>query len=259
VRLRSLIVYTVAGFATGYLVPSADNSGKALRAAFVQKQGVPPAAALLSLSLELFFSTIFEFPLRLLLLFGLGAFTFFNRIEHSYLLLTPFLFVFFVVLLIPLLPKGFTLRLFPWLAKIPWAPQFLSSLEESRARLMILRKSPIVASGILALSIAINLVMVLEVWIILRFLGANPSLLLAFLAQSAFMASGISFTPGGIGILETLEQEIFAAFGQGPGLTGAFIVALRGKDAIWVVIGLAYLFILNGISIFSFLKPSDKQ
>lgn len=250
IRLRSLLAYTVAGFSTGYLIPSADLSGKALRAVFIQRHGVSSADAVLSLSLELFIGSAVDTIIRLFVIFGFGFLWIFRELDYTLLYAAPIFGILFLLFLIPILPSGVASRIIPRLLyRIPAFAAFVLGLEESRAKLTALRAKPASLLGIIALSILVGLSVSAELWVMTRFLGSSAPFVFGVLLSTALFLAGIFPVVGGVGILESLMYEAFRALNQPTSLYAAFIVILRFKDLLWVLAGLVIL-AKNGISIF---------
>jgi uncharacterized protein (TIRG00374 family) len=250
VRLGELFAYSVTGFATSYLIPSADLSGKALRILLIRRKGVLPADALLSLSLEVFFGSIVDSALRLSLIFGFGYWWLFGGLGRSFFWIAPVLGILFVFFLLPLLPKSIADRLIPKkLKRFPTLDTFLQELENSRQKLSsLLFSKPTLLIVIVALSLLLPTIVAIEIWLITRFLGSDAPILFGFLYSTMLHFAGIIPIMAGAGVLENLMYETFVILGQPSSLGTATILLLRFKDFCWVIAGLLIL-LKNGKNI----------
>lgn len=80
----------------------------------------------------------------------------------------------------------------------------------------------------------------LETWLILRFLGAEVSLLTATVIEAFAMGIRVAtfLIPGNIGVLEGGYAAIFGALGLGPTAGVTFSLVRRLREITWIAIGL---------------------
>jgi uncharacterized membrane protein YbhN (UPF0104 family) len=252
VRLHQLLAYNIAGFATSYLVPSADLSGRAMRAVLIHRKGVATTDAVLSISLELLIGTAIDVVVRALVIFGFGFWWLFENLDSGTLLWTaPLLLILFIIFLIPVLPKTAVDRLVPPAIKnLPHINEFITGLMESRTKLETLRSKPATLAAVIALSILLATIISLELWLITRFLESNAPFVFGFLYSSVLPLAAAFPVVGGVGVLENMMHEVFVALGQPAGLAAVTILIWRFKDLIWVLTGLIIL-ARNSISVFT--------
>jgi uncharacterized protein (TIRG00374 family) len=106
--------------------------------------------------------------------------------------------------------------------------------------------------GRLALSIVFHfggwLMGSLEVYLILHFMGISVSLVTALVIEAfaAAIRSAAFLVPAALGAQEGGTMAIFAALGLGAGVGLSVSLVRRGRELIWVAVGLVALVVFRG-------------
>ncbi len=137
-------------------------------------------------------------------------------------------------------------------ARIPalrnWIAKRLNAMERAEDQLLaFFHDRPAAAAASIALNLASHAAAVLEVWLVLRLLGADPGLIgaLAIEAMTKFINVVGGLNPGNAGTYEAGNMVIGKIFAFG-GATGlALAIARRTRAVFWSVAGVVCLVFLS--------------
>lgn len=239
-----LFFHRMSGFAIGYITPSAQTGGEPLRIMLLEDDGVPNKIAASSVIIDkgLEFAALFVFiALGILVALFDGA----MPIEMKNL-------SFFLLLLIMVVISWFyyssvknmgvfssVLRFFK-LNRFKKVKVFEDKIIEIEDEMAYFYKNYLGTFFVLAgISLVITSFLLLEHFLVARFLGVNLTFSQTFLVSTIpYIAYAIPI-PGGLGVLEGGHAAIFAALGVS---INAFVLVfiIRIRDLFFVVIGLAH-------------------
>lgn len=239
-----LFMHRMSGFAVSYITPTAQTGGEPLRAMLLNKDGVPPKTAASSVIIDkgLEFAALFIF---------IGAGIAIALIEGS---LSESMQIIFGILLAALVALIFwfyfssvknigffssILRFFRLnkFKKIKNLEKNITEVEEEMANFYKNHARTFIL--LVAISIVITSFLLLEHWLIARFMGANMTFMQTFLVSTIPYIAFMIPIPGGIGILESGHAAMFAALGIS---INAFVLVfiIRIRDLLFVFIGLVH-------------------
>jgi uncharacterized membrane protein YbhN (UPF0104 family) len=246
VSYLALTGYRLAAFGITYFTPGPQFGGEPLQVYLVRsRQGVPGGASLAAVAID----KLYEVQANLAFL----AFGLFAILERG-LLRTEALSTWggwapVIGAGLLLLPAGYMLAL--WRG---WRP--LSSLAArlrlrgrlSRAQALIqtaegqagefFHKQPAAGVGVGALSLLIWIAMIVEYWLVLRFLGLSLDPLQAIAALTAARLAFVLPSPAGIGTLEASQVLAMQALGAGAAVGVSASLLIRARDMSFAALGL---------------------
>lgn len=239
-----LFMHRMSGFAVSYITPTAQTGGEPLRAMLLHKDGVPAKTAASSVIIDkgLEFAALFIF---------IGAGIAIALIEGS---LSESMRIVFGGLLILLVAGVFwfyfssvknigffssVLRFFRLnrLRRVKTLEEKIVEVEEEMA--FFYKKHAKTFILLTAISVVITSFLLLEHWMIARFMGVNLTFVQTFLVSTIPYIAYMIPIPGGIGILEGGHAAMFAALGIS---INAFVLVfiIRIRDLFFVFIGLMH-------------------
>ncbi len=239
-----LFMHRMSGFAVSYITPTAQTGGEPLRAMLLHKDGVPSKTAASSVIIDkgLEFAALFIF---------IGAGIAIALIEGS---LSESMQIFFAILLAALVVLVFwfyfssvknigffssVLRFFRLnkFKKIKSLEEKIIEVEEEMANFYKHHARAFIL--LVGISIVITSFLLLEHWLIARFMGVNMTFMQTFLVSTIPYIAFMIPIPGGIGILEGGHAAMFAALGIS---INAFVLVfiIRIRDLFFVFIGLVH-------------------
>ena len=214
--LRTLVPLGIAKLFTDQVVPSSGVSGAILVTAALRRRGVPTHAAMAVLLVGL----VSYFAAYLLVVLGALAILWLHHRSNAALLAAVAIFI-VVVVTIPsavLWMKEWGPRLLGrWVRRLPGAGHLLSTIAEAPTDLL---RDPVLLLQTMGFELAIFALDSLTLWLVLRGLGQDPAIWIAF--ASFIMASMVAtlgpmplglgtFEAGCVGMLHHLGVSIEAA------------------------------------------------
>lgn len=239
-----LFMHRMSGFAVSYITPTAQTGGEPLRAMLLHKDGVPAKTTASSVIIDkgLEFAALFIFigaGLVIALLEG--------NLPQEMQIFFSLLLVFLIVLVFwfyfsSVRNIGFfssVLRFFRLsrFKKVKTMEERLIEIEDEMADFY--KKHAKVFIFLVLISILIASFLLLEHWLIARFMGVNMTFLQTFLVSTIPYIAFVLPIPSGIGVLESGHVAMFAALGIS---INAFVLVfiIRIRDLIFVMIGLIH-------------------
>lgn len=239
-----LFMHRMSGFAVSYITPSAQTGGEPLRVMLLHKEGVPNKKATSSVIIDkgLEFAALFIF-------IGVGM-----AIALFQGSLPDGMRIVFEILLVALIALVFwfyyssvkNIGFFSSILRITRLNRFkkIKTLEENIKEVEnemsdFYKKYSRVFILLVAISIIITSFLLLEHWMVARFMGVNLTFLQTFLVSTIPYIAYMIPIPGGIGILEGGHAAMFAVLGIS---INAFVLVLiiRIRDLFFVFIGLVH-------------------
>ena len=236
----------LAGFAISYFSPGTQFGGEPLQAYLVQnKHGVPVSTAIASVTLDKLFEIMANFAflvtgviltLKNDLVPGLAPAN--AGVCISTLLALPL--AYFGVLWLRHYPLSWLVTRLPKkIAGRATVQKICSVVTISEKQIAeVVRQKPLLMFWILLLSIFVWLLMIVEYWLMVRFLGAPINLLQAVAGLTAVRLAFLTPLPGGVGLLEAGQVLVMEAFGYSAALGITLSLLIRARD---LLIGLASL------------------
>jgi uncharacterized protein (TIRG00374 family) len=240
--MNTLLAYRLAGFAISYLTPGPQFGGEPLQVHLLHsKQGVALPVAVSSVFLDRLVDLLANFTflavgVMTILLAGLAD----VRLNAMALLFSGSL------LLLPLAHLGSLWRgrrPVTWAAgrlNARWRAQRLADIAcEAEAQIArFLREQPLVFFRVIGLAGLAWLLMIVEFWLSLHFLGVPANLAQAVSAQTMARLSFLMPFPAGLGALETSQVLATRLLGWDPAAGVALSVLIRARDLFLAVCGL---------------------
>ncbi len=231
----------LAGYSVSYVTPVAQLGGEPLRIMLIQEEGLPPKVATSS--------TIIEKALEIsatILFLAIGCFLVclnpeFAEPARSTLIVFSVIMTVLVVLFYYFSFQNKSifssaLRLLQ-LHRLKYFRDRLSGLETFEKEMNLFYKQhPRALLAIMLISIATQLVMLLEHFLIAYFMGFRMSFVQTFLVANIPYVAFLMPMPGGIGALESGMAAIFSVSGI-PLNPIAFVLILRIRDFLMVIVG----------------------
>ncbi len=240
----SLVFYRLAGFGVSYLTPGPQFGGEGWLVILLNRRhAVPLAAGSASVALDKLIELLANFSFLafgLLVSLQLGISP--NRLSANLfvplfsLFLIPFLL--FLALASGLLPATWLVRRWqqppPVLGKVI---RLIANAESLSASLIRQRMGAVIA--LYFYSLAIWLVMVVEYWLTVRFLGVNVNLTHTLFSMTAARLAFLTPLPGGIGALEAAQVTAMQVLGLGASAGLSLSLLQRGRDLLLALAGIA--------------------
>ncbi len=239
-----LFMHRMSGFAVSYITPTAQTGGEPLRAMLLHKDGVPAKTAASSVIIDkgLEFAALFIF-----IGMGMAIALFDGSLPEGMQMLFGILLIGLIALVFwfyfsSVKNIGFfsSLLRFFHLNKIGR----IKSLEEKIIEVEVEMADFYKKHGrtfilLVLISVVITSFLLLEHWMIARFMGVNLTFLQTFLVSTIPYIAYMIPIPGGIGILEGGHAAMFAALGIS---INAFVLVfiIRIRDLFFVFIGLVH-------------------
>ncbi len=239
-----LFMHRMSGFAVSYITPTAQTGGEPLRAMLLHKDGVPTKQTASSVIIDkgLEFAALFIF---------IGAGLVIALLEGN---LPQEMQLFFGVLLVLLIGLVFwfyfssvknigffssSLRFFRLsrLKKVKSLEERLIEIEDEMADFY--KKHGGIFVVLIFISLLIASFLLLEHWLIARFMGVNMTFLQTFLVSTIPYIAFVLPIPSGIGVLESGHVAMFAALGI-PINAFVLVFIIRIRDLVFVLIGLIH-------------------
>lgn len=246
-RLLTILAYRLAAFGVNYFTPGPQFGAEPLQVAVLhtrQKISGPEAVTSVALDKLLELAVNLGFLVwGLVMVISLGLF---NHLAPANLLVVAL-----ILLALPLLylaglwrgsqPLTRLLALAP--NRLRGQPTYLRLVQfvtaaETRAG-SFCRDKPLVFVAAVLLSFGGWLLMILELWLTLLFLGLPASLVQAFIILTAARMAFLAPTPGGLGALEAALVLGTTALGFGPAAGISLALLIRARDFLLGAAGLA--------------------
>lgn len=239
-----LFMHRMSGFAVSYITPTAQTGGEPLRAMLLHEDNVPARTAASSVIIDkgLEFAALFIFigaglaialiegglPVNMQYIFGILLIVLVSLVFWFYFSSVKNIGVFSSVL------RFFKLTRFK---KVKSFEGRIIEIEEEMAHFY--KKHMRVFLILVGISLVIASFLLLEHWLIARFMGVNMTFLQTFLVSTIPYIAFMIPIPGGIGLLEGGTAAIFAALGIS---INAFVLVfiIRIRDLVFVLVGLIH-------------------
>lgn len=245
VWLRSLLAYRLTGFAVSYYTPGPQFGGEPLQVDLLHReQKIPVEAALSSVFLDRLVDLLANFTILVL---GVATIFLSGFAESG-----TFGWTWSVVIGLLLFPAGHFVAL--WRGRLPvtslmerlsrsqngarWlrVKDVVRKAEEQMSRLS--REKPLALLRIILLSGVIWLLMGLEYWLSLNFLGIQPSFVEMICALTVMRLAFLAPLPGGIGVLEAGQILAMQSLGWGAAAGIAISLIIRARDLLLASAGI---------------------
>lgn len=246
IRYLRLAGYRLAAFAISYFTPGTQFGGEPLQVHMVQSQdSVPPPIALASVALEKLLELIANFTI---LTTGVALILASNLLPGLPRL--PLVLAAVGLLLLPLVyllavyrEKLPATRLLIFLdAHFPGNRALCRILpvvqSSEQAMVQLFRRSYRLLVVIALLSIGTWLLIILEYWLMVAFLGERLNVVQVIAALTAARAAFLLPIPGGLGALEGSQVFVMQAFGFEPSLGLSIGLLIRARDVTFGLLGL---------------------
>ena len=239
-----LFLHRMAGFALSYVTPSAQLGGEPLRLMMLADEGVPENIGTKSIVID---KTLELSSLFLFITCGIFA----ALIEGSVPLGAKFfLFVIGCVMLFgvswfyyaSIKNIGFFSSILKFLhvRKIKKLQEMEHKLYEFEQEMnTFYHKHRNILLQLVIISVITTSFLLLEHFLVARFMGVNLSLFQTFLASTIPYVAYLIPVPGGIGVLESGHAAVFAALGVNINAF-VFVFIIRLRDFIFVIVGLVH-------------------
>lgn len=244
IAFLDLFLHRMAGFALSYITPTAQTGGEPLRILLLHQDGVPVKTATSSVIIDkgLEFASLFTFiavGIVLALIDGslpVGTKYFF------WVMLLIFILLIFWFYYASIKNIGFFSSLLKFLHlhrfhKIEVAIEKIIEVEQQMAHFY--KKNGRLCAGLVGISFLITGFLLLEHYLVARFLGVRLSFFQTFLVSTIPYIAYMIPVPGGLGLLEGGTAAIFAILGV---QINAFVLVfiIRARDLVFVFIGLLH-------------------
>jgi len=240
-----LYLHRMTAYAINYLTPVAYSGGEPVRIFFLQEEGIDTKSAVSSVIID----KIFEYTALILFIVSgfvvsmIGNDIFSGKVE---IMLTVLILIFggmiFWFYYATIRKIGFfsSLLRFFRLNKLKFIKKHEKSIihvEEHMAYFYIHHVGKFIF--LMILSFATVFFMVIEHWLVARFMGVHLGFLQSFLSATIPGISYILPVPGGLGMLEGSHAGVFAFLGVSINVF-VFVLILRLRDIVFIFIGLAH-------------------
>ena len=248
VPFLSLFMYRIAGFGVSFLTPSSHVGGEPLRAYLLTKHNVKFTKAFgsviidkaIELTLNGFFTVIF-------VTFIVISYSF-NIYLKLFLLLNLFLIIFLISVFYwrTIHGTGFFLFFYEMLRFDKFKltkkiKKYIIDLDKNTIKLFYQSRAYFPLAFITHLvSWLLSLV---EYQLILLMLGYKVNLITAFMIYAATGFAYVIPIPGALGVLEITQSLVAHISRLKPGVGFAVSFIVRGRDGLWTIIGITYLYI----------------
>ena len=241
-----LVGYRLAAFGISYFTPGTQFGGEPLQVYMLERERrIPNSSALASVSLDKLVELLANFTFLLIgmilvlnggLLPALGNPAAMTVVVA--LLAAPLLYLIALWIGRNPLTSAFS-RLPNWFykkSKLGDLPPLICETEGQIGNL--LKTSPWTVLWIVMISGSIWVMMLVEYWLALRFLGAQISLAGAVIALTAARLAFLTPLPGGVGALEASQVLALGALGYSPAIGISISVLIRARDILFGLSGL---------------------
>lgn len=256
----ALLRYRLAAFGVSYFTPGPHFGGEPLQVYLVEKeQQAPRVTAIAAMSLDKSLEMLVNFTFLLAgVIIIIEQRTLGESVGGEAIVFAG------ILLLIPLgyltavwaghAPASWLLALFirmplwqgvarsrapGWLARLRNGHQAVLSSEKETSDFF--RRAPWAVVLALLVSIAAWVLMILEFWLMVAFLGVSLSLIQLLTALTAARIAILLLLPGSIGALEASQAFAFGAMGLNPAIGISASLLIRGRDVLVGMIGLSSL------------------
>lgn len=239
-----LFMHRMSGFAVSYITPTAQTGGEPLRILLLHEDGVSSRNAASSVIIDkgLEFAALFIF---------IGAGMGLALLEGSLDRNIQYLFLGLLAVLVSLISWFYyssvkNMGVFSSILRFFRLTKFkhVKSLEEKIIEIEdemahFYKKHMPTFLALVIISLVIASFLLLEHWLIARFMGVNMTFLQTFLVSTIPYIAFMIPIPGGLGVLEGGHAAIFAALGIS---INAFVLVfiIRIRDLVFVLIGLIH-------------------
>jgi len=244
VPFTRLFLHRMSGFALSYLTPSAQTGGEPLRILMLQHEGIPSHTAVTSVIIDkaLEFAALFVF-------IGVGITL--ALIDGSLPANTQIIFGVILVVLLSIIAWfyyssvkdiGFfsSILRFTHLTRFKRFKKMEEKLIEVEKQMAAFYKNHLkVFLFLIFISLIISAFLLLEHYLVARFMGVRLTFFQTFLASTIPYLAYIVPIPGGLGLLESGHAAIFALLGVN---INAFVLVfiIRMRDMVFVLVGLIH-------------------
>lgn len=253
VSFGAVLAYRLAAFGVNYFTPGPQFGGEPLQVALlVKRQSVPPASATASVALD----KLLELAVNLGFLVG-GLALILSRGLLSGLAQAHLLGILSILLALPVIyltllwlgrhPLSTALAHLPrYVAAIAPIQKLRTFVYASEGRISVFcRSKPLIFLLASLLSLFGWLLMILEFWLMMVFLGMPVPLLPAFVVLTAARLAFLAPTPGGLGALEAALVLAVTALGFPPAAGLSLALLIRVRD---LLVGLSGLAIVSQVA-----------
>jgi uncharacterized protein (TIRG00374 family) len=232
----------LAGYSVSYLTPMAQLGGEPLRIMLIEESGLEHKAAVNSTVIEkaMEISTTGIFVAT-----GCLVASFDSHLPtemRPWLVATAVILLSVIVIfyLTSIFGKGFLTSVikFLHLHRSKKLTEKIKKIEKFEEELnAFYSKNPMLTLGLILISISTMLVMLLEHFLIVYFLGVKMTFFQTFLITTIPYAAYMTPVPGGVGVLESSMALVFQVLGLNLSSI-ALILILRSRDLLFVIAGL---------------------
>lgn len=245
VRLASLLAYRLTGFAVSYYTPGPQFGGEPVQVDLLHREHkIPVEAALSSVFLDRLIDLLANFTILVL---GVATIFLSGFAESG-----GYGWAWAVVIGLLLLPMGHLVAL--WRGKLPvfflmerlfrrqqgvrWlrVKGIVRKAEEQMS--LLSREQPLALLRVILLSGVIWLLVVLEYWLSLNFLGLQLTLVEMICALTVMRLAFLAPLPGGIGVLEAGQILAMQTLGWGAAAGIAISLIIRARDLLLASAGI---------------------
>lgn len=242
IKFTRLFLHRMTGYAFNYLTPAGQSGGEFVRAGILMNDGIKKERAVASVSVDLALELLF---LGFFLMAGVLTAVLEGVVEVS---LLELILVFTAVLAVLALTLYLALKkkIRPIAAlekkchKDNWLHSIIKTLAETEKIIVeFFHKGPKVLFSITALSVAVIIMRMAEVAFIISAFGLSATFTQAFLIATLPGLALMLPVPGGVGVFEGSFVAIFTALSIP--LSGiAFVAIVRGRDLVFILLGLIH-------------------
>ncbi|HRY90846.1 MAG TPA: lysylphosphatidylglycerol synthase transmembrane domain-containing protein [Candidatus Gracilibacteria bacterium] len=244
IRFFRLFLHRMSGFALSYLTPSAQTGGEPLRIMLLEHDNIPTKTATSSVIIDkaLEFAALFVFiGIGMLMAIFDGSLPQATRTVFTILLVVILLVIFWFYY-----SSLKNIGVFSSILRITRLNRFarVKKLEEKmmavESQMADFYKHHLKTFIILiVISLIISSFLLLEHYLVARFMGVNLTFFQTFLASTIPYIAYVIPVPGGLGLLEGGHAAIFAALGVN---INAFVLVfiIRMRDLVFVLAGLVH-------------------
>lgn len=250
IPLLRVSAYRLVAFGISYFTPGPQVGGEPAQVYYLQdRHQVPVDSAVASVSLDKILELLANFTF---LFFGIyaalraGLLVQFSPARAFWVILWPVLLLlaYSFALWAGLSPLNWLLGLLPERSDaIRLMRRIIGSAEEQIGQFC--RKNPSTVLLASLLSLLIWVVMLVEYWLALRFLGVHLNLVETVTALTAARISFLFPLPGGLGLLEASQVLVMQSLGYDPSLGISISLLMRARDIVLGLVALAVALTLS--------------
>lgn len=253
VPFLNLVGYRLAGFGLSYFTPGPQFGGEPLQIHLIRsRHPIPTSSAIAAVSLDKLFELLANFSFLAIGILAIVR----SNLFHTRLAL-PFVLLVGLLLLLPgtyLLSLRAGWRPLRWMVRLlprralahPFAQKTSQALLTSEAHMIHFcqgRRASLLK--VLAISLFSWMLVVIEYWLTLFFLGQTLELTQILSLLAAARLAFLLPSPGALGTLEASQILMMQALGLNPALALSLSLLIRGRDLLLGGLGLGLGFYLS--------------